>query len=224
MSIDPESLPLAIFAKRPAPGQVKTRLVPPLSMEGAADLALAMLDDRMQSLSEARLILAPARAVDWARARYPDRRVEAQRGEHLGQRMEAWFQEVGAGLVVGADSPGLGQSLVQQARRRLAAGADAVFAPDQGGGYALVGLARPAPELFTSPCMSSGDNLQHTLDRANELGLAVELLPTQLDIDTEPDMTALLRELHTRRAQGRERDFPHRTLAVLLALQTESAT
>jgi uncharacterized protein len=221
-----DSLPLAVFAKRPVPGEVKTRLVPPLTPGAAAEFAQAMLDDRMDCLRGARLVIAPSPAggeVAWARGRYPGCEVSAQRGADLGARLAGWFERVGTGLVVGADSPTLGGELVGLARTRLRAGADAVFAPDQGGGYALVGLTRSAPELFTEVPMSTEDNLDRTLDRARELGLTVELLPAQLDIDTEPDLAALLRELRTREAKGRRQEFPERTFRALQALMAECA-
>ena len=63
--------------------------------------------------------------------------------------------------------------------------------------------------------MSRPDNLARTLDRAAELGLSVELLPEERDVDDENDLLALARELNTRRVAGDEADLPVRTAALL---------
>lgn len=216
-----------IFAKRPTPGAVKTRLVPPLDGAGAAALASAMLEDalaahRAEPSYATSLAVAPRGALAWFRERYPDLEVAPQEGTGLGKRLAAWFERSLAVhlsvVVVGADCPLLTPATVRAAHERLAAGPrgpDVVLAPDTGGGYALVGLARPAPELFDVP-MSRPDNLERTLDRAAGLGLAVELFPEQRDVDQAADLTALARELRTRIQAGRvDPPFPRRTSATL---------
>lgn len=216
-----------VFSKQPVPGLAKTRLVPPLDPREAARLARAMLDDTVaRHLGEpgsqrVALTVDPSESVEWFRARYPGvESVEAQRGAALGERLADWFERAlvraPSVVVVGADCPLLPRRLVATAHARLAEGADAVFAPDAGGGYVLVGLAAPAPELFLDVPMSTSDNLSATLDRAARAGLSVELLPEQLDVDDETDLVALARELNTLRELGRvDDDFPQATYAVL---------
>ena len=215
-----------IFAKRPIPGQVKTRLAPPLDPDQASRLALAMLDDTVQReladrSSDLALAVTPAEELPWFEERYPRVPfVRVQEGQGLGQRLAAWFEErlgeASSVVVVGADCPHLDAGLVGSAHERLSSGTDVVFAPDVGGGYALVGLSRPAPELFLDVPMSGPDNLALTLDCAARAGLSVELLPEQRDVDTEEDLMALARLLNTRVREGREgKGFPTRTHALL---------
>jgi len=215
-----------IFAKRPLPGQVKTRLSPPLDPEQASGLALAMLDDTVErelenSSSDLALAVTPAEDLAWFEERYPRVPfVRAQEGQGLGERLAAWFDsrltEASSVVVVGADCPHLDAGLVSSAHERLRGGADVVFAPDVGGGYALVGLGRPAPELFLDVPMSGPDNLALTLDCAARMSLTVELLPEQRDVDTEEDLLALARLLNTRVREGRiGAGFPKRTHALL---------
>ena len=215
-----------IFAKRPLEGQVKTRLSPPLDWDQASRLALAMLDDTVQrELAERTrdlaLAVTPAEDLSWFEARYPRVPVvRIQEGQGLGERLAAWFEkhlvQSSSVVVVGADCPHLDACLVDSAHEALGRGAQVVFAPDAGGGYALVGLSRPAPELFLNVPMSGPDNLALTLDRAARAGLAVELLPEQRDVDTEEDLLAVARLLNTRVREGRVGPgFPTRTHALL---------
>lgn len=215
-----------IFAKRPLAGQVKTRLSPPLDPEQASDLALAMLDDTVQREladhgSDLALAVSPPGELAWFEERYPSVPfIRVQEGQGLGERLAAWFEgrlgEASSVVVVGSDCPHLDAGLVGSAHERLSGGADVVFAPDVGGGYALVGLSRPAPELFLDVPMSVPDNLALTLDCAARLGLAVELLPEQRDVDTEEDLLAVARLLNTRVQEGRDGEgFPTRTHALL---------
>ena len=223
-----DSQPLTtIFAKDPRPGGVKTRLVPPLTFEQAARLAQAMLEDVLRRHAgtdgeRTALALSPPQALEtWAERLGPRVLVEPQVGENLGQRLAHWFERhlsrAPSVVVVAADCPLLRRATVQAAQRLLAADADLVLAPDSGGGYALVGLARPAPELFLEVPMSTPQNLERTLERARRSGLLVELLDEQRDVDEERDLVALLKDLreNTETAAHRDGDFPTATLAVL---------
>lgn len=211
----------ALFAKQPAPGAVKTRLTPPLTPEEAAAVAGAMLDDLAARFGAVPgrpldLVVAPAGAEGWFRRRYPACRVTAQVGAGLGERLAAWFQGTlqrhPHAVVFGGDCPALPRSLVERAHARLARGADAVFAPDPGGGYALVGLSRPAPEVF-GVTMSRPDNLERTLAVARGRGLSVELLEPCLDVDRVEDLHRLVSD----HAAGSSADPDHPTTTVALA-------
>lgn len=204
----------AIFTKRPVPGRVKTRLHPVLGPTLASELALAMLDDVVLRCSESsrfatELWAADEADVPWFVERYPGlagHRV--QRGNGLGERMAEFFERTLAerprrsAVIVGSDAPLLERSAIERAHAILARGKDIVFVPDAGGGYALVGLARPARRLFTDVAMSTGDMLARTLELARELGLDVELLEPCFDVDTPDDFERLCRELVHRLAQS----------------------
>jgi rSAM/selenodomain-associated transferase 1 len=202
---------LVVFAKRPEPGQVKTRLCPPLTPEQAAAFYACMLEDVLETSVraaaaldlEAVLAVHPPEAAETLPAPAGLRR-EPQHGADLGERMEhALARELAAGrspvLLRGSDSPTLGLATLRAALDALTR-ADLVICPDRDGGYNLVGLARPAPGLFSHP-MSTGSVLADTLTRARLCGLSHALLPAGFDIDSAADL-GLLAEARSRGAAG----------------------
>jgi hypothetical protein len=209
-----------VFAKRPEPGQVKTRLCPPFTLEQAAAFYACMLEDVLDTSAraaaalglEAVLEVAPAEAAGTLPAPAGLRR-EPQRGADLGARMEhAFARELAKGrgpvLLRGSDSPTLGQDALGAALAALAH-ADLVLRPDRDGGYNLVGLGRPAAGLFRHP-MSTGSVLAETLAHARQAGLSHALLPAGFDLDSAADLVLLAEA----RRRGLAADCP-RTLAWL---------
>ena len=187
---------LIIFAKEPRPGQVKTRLSPPLSPEEAAQLYHSFLQDILEEMAlvpEVRLAVAfsPLDAQVFFRGLAPSGTdLFPQEGADLGERMAralAWGFAAGFGPVLlrGGDVPDLPAVVVSEATEVLAAGRDqVVLGPCPDGGYYLVGLSQPQPLLFQGPAWSSRTVLADTLRLARELGLRVHLLPPWPDIDT----------------------------------------
>lgn len=197
---------LALFAKAPVPGQVKTRLCPPLAPEEAAELYQAMLLDIVEQHAadvdpqlELALWFAPAEAESWFRKHVPSRyRVLPQRGPNLAARMRALFHHHAAQGAVrmvlrGTDSPTLPGARVREAFEALGS-ADLVLCPDRDGGYNLIGLRKPADRLFEVE-MSTESVLEATLVRSGELGMSVALLEPHHDVDTGPDLSLLAREV-----------------------------
>ena len=210
---------LVVFAKEPVPGRVKTRLCPPFTPEQAARFYAALLEDVLDTSLAAcqTLKLAAVLALDppeaTARVAAAGYRREPQQGADLGARMEhaaarEWARGPGPVLLRGSDSPTLGRATLEAALEALAS-SDLVVCPDRDGGYNLVGLARPAPGLFSHP-MSTASVLDDTLARARELGLGASFLPAGFDLDTAEDL-ALLAEA---RGRGAASACP-RTLAFL---------
>ncbi|MBJ18827.1 MAG: glycosyltransferase [bacterium] len=193
-----------VFAKAPRPGLVKTRLSPPLSLDQSAEFYEQMLADVLCASSR----FAVDFALDPVLAFHPpdgvaeliDRaplgfRLQAQRGLGLAERMANAFAEGAAAgarwvLLRGSDSPALGAAEVETAVSCLEGGDDLVLTPDEGGGYAMVGLRQPCPELFNLP-MSTQETLGLTLDIAHRLGLSTALTSPAFDIDTTADLVAL---------------------------------
>jgi rSAM/selenodomain-associated transferase 1 len=212
---------LVIFAKAPRPGLVKTRMSPPLSADQAAELYGHLLDDVLCVSAEIALALAldavvtvhPADATGEMARRVPAGfRVIAQRGRNLSERMGWAVAEAAAGgagriLVRGSDSPTLGRESIDEALAGLEEH-DLVLSPDLDGGYALVGLRKPATGLFDHP-MSTGTVLRETLANANRLGLASALLAPCFDLDTAADLA------HLSRVRTRAEQRCPRTLAYL---------
>ena len=195
---------LALFAKAPVPGAVKTRLAPELGDERAAALYEAMLLDVLdQHAREPDCALAlwftPDGAADWFAAHAPPayRRIP-QRGADLAERMRAAFEVHGAEgfdriALRGTDSPTLPAARIGEAFAALDH-FPAALCPDRDGGYNLIALREPHARLFELE-LSHGRVLGATLARARELGLACELLPSHHDVDTWNDVVRLGAEL-----------------------------
>ena len=152
---------LVVFAKRPEPGRVKTRLCPPFTPEQAAALYAEMLADVLEATAAfcESLALDPVLAVDppeacasLAALAPPGFRVVPQRGPGLAERMahaaaSQWATGASRVLLRGSDSPALDLATLRAGAEGLAE-ADLVLCPDLDGGYGLVALGRPAPGLF----------------------------------------------------------------------------
>lgn len=227
--VDKASFPvrraLAIFAKQPVAGRVKTRMCPPLSPSDAAELYRRMLADtlaRVTSLREVEILLffdPSGGTEDYFRGKWPDVTLFPQEGDGLGARLENAFRRVfSAGFTVaaamGTDSPDLPLSRVEEAFRYLEQGtADVVFGPTTDGGYYLVAMGRLHPELFRSIPWSTGQVLAESLARAEAASLLTSLLPRWEDVDTirelrrfllrKPDGTAPLTREYATALEGR---------------------
>lgn len=199
---------LIIFAKEPIPGQVKTRLSPPLPPEATAQLYRCFLEDILEEMGRlGELQLALAYSPPGAQALFqglapPDTRVFPQEGTDLGERMarafdwgfRAGFEVV---LIRGSDSPDLPGAVPLEAKEVLETGrAQVVLGPCPDGGYYLVGLRGPQAELFQGLTWSTPTVLAEALARARDKSLAVHLLPTWPDIDTYGDLLTFLRQPH----------------------------
>lgn len=187
---------LAIFARAPVLGRAKTRLVPLLGVEGALEAHCALVEETLQRLAalpsvEVTLWLddaSDARVQSWShRFAVP---VRQQLGDALGARMAhalACALDDGVpGIVVGTDCPPIDGSYLGRALVALR-DHDVVFGPAEDGGYGLVGLSRPCPELFTNVAFSTDRALSDTLRNAIGAGLRAALLPAIWDVDEPAD-------------------------------------
>jgi hypothetical protein len=230
---------LGLMAKWPAPGRVKTRLSPPLSPAGAALLYAAFVSDLARALApigaekfilvagappeldlerpDAPAVLAAALPAGWPV--WPAWPVRVQRGQDLGERLQAAFDDLGIArrpvVLLGADHPDLPGEEVSAAFLALA-GADLVLGPTVDGGYYLIGLARPVPEILTGMPWSSPDLLPATLDRARALGLRTAATRPWYDVDRPADLKFL--EQHLRLMGPARAERLPATAAVLGAL------
>lgn len=193
---------LALFAKRPAPGFVKSRLCPPLTPEEAAELYTAMLEDILEQTGKAdgwerALWFTPDDAQTWFEARAPGFALHPQQGRDLGARLWTCFRTHAADgcvriVVRGTDSPSLPEDAIVSAFAALER-ADVVVGPDEDGGYNLIGLREPDARhaaLFDL-AMSTARVAETTLERARDVGLACVVLPVHHDVDTVEDLRRL---------------------------------
>ena len=191
---------LVIFAKAPQPGMAKTRLIPALGAEGAADLARRMLAHTLRQALEAgvgpvELCMSPAPDdVAWQDFTLPKSVTRTDQGVgDLGQRMARVTLRVTRRqpvLLMGSDCPGLTAAHISEAARQLQAH-DAVLMPVADGGYALIGVKSPCPELFTAMPWSTAVVAAETLRRMVAMGLHVWQGPRLRDIDEPADLAHL---------------------------------
>lgn len=195
-------LAVAIMAKTPRAGEVKTRLSPPLSAPEAAELYCCFLLDKIEqvrALRNARPAIAytPEGGRAFFEAAAPDFLLIPQRGEDLGARLYGTFEALfvqgyAGGLAIDSDTPTLPTGYLQQAVDLLAGPrADLVLGPCEDGGYYLIGLHRLQRPLFEGIAWSTDQVLPETIRRAEALGLTVASLPPWLDIDTPGDLERL---------------------------------
>lgn len=192
---------LLVVAKRPVPGQTKTRLCPPLTSEQAADLYECFLHDTLEIMRrvpgvQLKIGYLPEDAQSYFQQLAPDIELICQRGESLGERLDNLLTEAlgggaGCAVVMDSDSPSLPAEYIHQAFAQLAA-ADVVIGPTQDGGYYLIGMKKPHPILLRQVRMSTPQVLADTLALAQSIGATVSLLPAWYDVDTVTDLRRLL--------------------------------
>ncbi|HIC90401.1 MAG TPA: glycosyltransferase, partial [Anaerolineae bacterium] len=140
---------LVIMAKAPLPGQVKTRLCPPLSPEEAGRLCRCFLQDIVRlvlQLADVDFHLAyhPPWAEPILRPLIPPSfQLWPQEGEGLAERMlhacdQLFCQGYSRIVIIGTDSPTLPLSYLQEAFAWLRQPeVDVVLGPSEDGGYYL---------------------------------------------------------------------------------------
>jgi len=186
------------MAKRPSPGQTKTRLCPPLSPAEAAVLYECFLQDVLNTVRTVPdvtpfIAFAPAEAVDYFRQLAPDFEHISQCGETLGQRLGCVLRQVQAMgfhqvAAINSDSPTLPAAYLAQAFAELDKPVvDVVFGPCEDGGYYLIGWKRPYPRLVLQVTMSTPHVLHDTLAIAAAEKARVALLPQWYDVDDVAD-------------------------------------
>jgi hypothetical protein len=196
---------LIIMAKAPVPGAVKTRLCSPYTVEEAAELYRSFLLDTFELAARLRGVTVtvayfPSEAEEVFKAMAPPAfELMPQRGADLGERLSGAFEQLFSlgyerVVAIGADSPTLPSAYVERSFESLAM-ADLVLGPSADGGYYLIGMKAPHPELFQGVAMGTERVFMETLERARRANLRVSLLPPWYDVDTRDDVKRLLAEL-----------------------------
>ena len=198
-----KTIAVVVMAKAPVPGQVKTRLVPPLTPEQAALLAQGLLQETVKlvcSLKGIQAIVSVAPAERLTEVQHlldcPIQLIPQSEGD-FGARLAEVFRHAFSNgthgvIALGADHPNLPKRYLLQAIATLKSGEDrVVLGPTEDGGYYLIGMTRPHPELFERIPWSTSEVARVTRERAKALGLAVVLLPPWFDIDRPEDLSRL---------------------------------
>jgi len=192
---------IMVFARAPVPGQCKTRLIPVLGEQGAAQLHEKLVRRALAAACEA----LPAAVELWctpdgthaffaACARdYPialRRQGEGDLGERMQRAFEQALQGHGRAIIIGSDSPELDATYLRDAAAALDQ-APAVFGPAEDGGYVLVGLKHATPELFEGIEWGGPRVLAQTRERLVRLGMQAIELATLWDLDRPEDLARL---------------------------------
>ena len=191
-----------VFAKAPVPGQVKTRLIPALGVEGATDLYCRLL--RRTLVTAALGCVGPTEV--WTTEpgesafvetghRMLGLQVHLQPEGDLGRRMCAAAQHglrrFAAVIIVGIDCPTMLSGDLRAAHQALAERDEVVLGPAEDGGYWLLGLTRCDPALFEGVSWGSSGVLEATRARLRALGWRWRELATRWDVDRPEDLARL---------------------------------
>lgn len=203
----PDTPRIAVFAKAPQAGAVKTRLVPKLGAEGAARLHAALVTHSLSTAVSAQ----PASLQLWCSpdAAHPffaecsarfGCELRVQQGADLGARMAHAFEGNTPLVLLGTDCPALTPAHLDRAWRMLA-DHDAVFVPAEDGGYALVAMSRASASIFDDVAWGSDKVMRQTRERLAAAKLRWTELDTLWDVDRPEDYERL-------RASGLAAEIP----------------
>jgi hypothetical protein len=200
---------LIIFTKYPEPGRVKTRLIPVLGKQGAADLQRDMtrrLLEKVEGLiGDIAVELcfeggSPERMAALYDGRYA---FNPQGSGDLGERMRRAFERAfnegcREAVLIGTDIPEMTADLLRRAFGLLR-DHEAVFGPARDGGYYLLGLKRIMPGLFAPLPWGSPAVFERSMEIAEREGVVPALVETLDDVDRPEDL------VHWERAERRRR-------------------
>ena len=191
---------LILFTRYPEAGKTKTRLIPALGAQGAADLQKRMTEHVVAQIKIFLAVEDVAAEIhyaggndlllqDWLTTALP---CLSQGGGSLGERLELAFSAAfasGAGrvVIVGSDCPGLNPANFAEAFAALASH-DLVLGPATDGGYYLIGLTAQQPSLFTEISWGGSEVFETTRAKASSLQLTTHILEQLADVDRPEDL------------------------------------
>lgn len=231
-SSTPATDALVIMTKAPIPGEVKTRLCPPLTPDEAATLHGSFVLDEIERSRDAikdqslrvHRYLGCAPSPDHAFFRVLEARqgvtLIPQIGDDLGARMNHAFDTVfqqgyQRAIMVGTDLPDLPPTSYDEALELLV-DHDLVLGPASDGGYYLIGMKRSIPNIFSNMPWSTDQVAALTIERATALGLSYAFLPPLNDIDCLEDLLSLIKK--SSHEKGGHPTLSQRTNGVLRTL------
>lgn len=192
---------LIIFTRYPEPGKTKTRLIPALGSIGAANLQQQMTEHTILQARELQKASGISVEVRFAGGSLQlmqawlglDLVYQSQGEGDLGARMarslaEAFQKSAEQVIIIGTDCPGLTFPIMTAAFQQLQT-VDLVLGPAIDGGYYLIGLRRPIPELFANIDWGTSKVLQQTVAIAEKYQVSHLYLPVLADVDRPEDLS-----------------------------------
>ncbi|NYF90249.1 TIGR04282 family arsenosugar biosynthesis glycosyltransferase [Tunturiibacter empetritectus] len=201
---------LAVMAKAPRPGKVKTRLAPPLTLEQSAAINTCFLKDTTANIAALQPKGHSAGVISYTpigdEALFdgllpPEFSLIPQRGDSFGERLLASAEDLlacgfGAVCLIDSDSPTVPAAAFSQAVEALLQSGDRiVLGPSNDGGYYLIGLKQPHPRPFTNITWSTSVVYEETVAAVCAAGIELVELPMWYDVDDGATLEILRAEL-----------------------------
>ena len=185
-----------MLTRYPVPGKAKTRLIPALGPEGAAQAQRTMTEHCYGVIHDgpwqAWVAYADSDDVNALRDWLGPAEYVAQAAGHLGEKLqhlavaahEAGYQKT---IFIGSDCPAIQPVMFQQAFAALD-DVDACLGPAADGGYYLLALRGYQPSVFTDITWGTEVVAEQTRTRLRDAGLSWSELPVEYDVDEISDM------------------------------------
>ena len=192
---------IIIFTKAAQAGFTKTRLIPALGKQGAANLAKKMLIHTLNQSLEAGVgpvemcVTPPPADSIWQEFTILGELEYSDQGTgNLGERLSRVTQRVidrgESLLIIGTDCTQLTATHLQRAKESLH-NFDSILIPATDGGYVLFGLNFFHASLFESIKWSTDTVYAETTERLETLGRTIKIFPSMNDIDEPKDLKFL---------------------------------
>jgi rSAM/selenodomain-associated transferase 1 len=193
---------LQIFSREPVPGNTKTRLIPSLGKQGAADLHKKLLKQIIEAACESQFsnielwgTSDPDQSLLQEYMQQYHLRLCKQSGDDVGERMYHSSKEAldhyEFVVIIGSDCPLLTSQVLNKAYRMLKQGTDAVLGPTEDGGYYLIGLRRNNISIFKDIPWGEADVADMTRTKMRSLGWGWKELEYLWDVDRPADYERL---------------------------------
>ena len=189
---------LLLLTKAPDPGQVKTRLIPLLGEQAAAELYAQLVQDCLTMCTSA--ALCPVELWCSPSTEHPFFQQCSTRfqtilhtqpagdlGNRMSQAIHTTLAQADYVILIGADCPTLSAEDLATALDALEAGTDVVIGPAEDGGYYLIGMREHHAAIFEAIPWSTSEVLPLTENRLQGHNLRVHKLPVRKDLDTPED-------------------------------------
>lgn len=226
---------LAVMAKVPRAGRVKTRLSPPLSPDQSAALNIAFLRDTLECLARVSAVAPSVPVVSYTPPGEESGFIGivpegttliAQTDGDFGERLYGTLQALisvgfSAVCLIDSDSPTVPASAYETAVSTLlnASGPCAVLGSSADGGYYALGTNCDEPHLFHAIHWSTSSVAAQTRQRAVEAHLPLHELPEWYDVDDRHSLKRLHHELFEASSSSQKQP-PHTTHALSLILES----